>query len=131
MVGSQNEKVEPEPAWLAERLQVEDPSAVVGSVGVEERSPICVRAVEMFVSIYGSEAGNMALRCLALGGVMVGGGIAPKLLSVLRRGDFMESFFDKGKFSEMMRGIRVVVATNPRTPLQGAAEFARTSLERD
>ena len=84
----------------------------------------------MFASIYGSEAGNMALRCLANGGVMVGGGIAAKLLPVLLRGGFTESFFDKGKFSDMMRRTRVVVASNPRTPLQGAAEFARASLER-
>jgi glucokinase len=84
----------------------------------------------MFASIYGNEAGNMALRCLAKGGVILGGGIAPKLLPVLRRGGFTESFFDKGKFSGMMRGTRVVVATNPRTPLQGAAEFARATLER-
>lgn len=121
---------EPEPAWLAERLQIEDPSAVIGSVGVEAQDPVCARAVEMFASVYGSEAGNMALRCLAKGGVMVGGGIAPKLLPVLRRGGFAESFFDKGKFSEMMRSTRVVVAMNTRTPLQGAAEFARAQLER-
>jgi len=125
---------EPEHAWLAERLQREDPSGVIGSVGVEDQDPVCARVVEMFASIYGSEAGNMALRCLAKGGVMVGGGIAPRLLPVLSRGGpggFVESFCDKGKFSDRMRRTRIVVATNPRTPLQGAAEFARASLERD
>ncbi len=122
---------ESEPAWLAEGLRSEDPSALIGSAGVEERDPVCARAVEMFASIYGSEAGNMALRCLAMGGVMVGGGIAPKLLPVLRRSGVTEAFFDKGKYSEMMRGIRLVVATNPRIPLLGAAEFARAALELD
>ena len=83
-----------------------------------------VRA-QRFAAIYGSEAGNMALRCMALGGVMIGGGIAPKMLPVLKNGSFLESFTNKGRFSEVLRGIEVSVALAPRTPLRGAAEVAR------
>jgi len=122
------ESREPEPAWLAEHLQIEDPSAVIGSAGVEARDPICARAVEIFASVYGGEAGNMVLRCLASGGVMLGGGIAPKLLPALRRDGFLAAFTDKGKFSKMLRDTRVVVALNSRTPLLGAAGFARERL---
>ncbi len=115
---------EPEPHWLAERMRSEDPSAVIGSVGVEGGDPACVRALELFTSIYGSEAGNMALRYLAFGGVVVGGGIAPKILPVLEAGGFVEAFTDKGRFSDMLRGIQVSVALEPRAPVLGAARIA-------
>ena len=115
---------DPEPTWLADAIRLEDPSAAVGRVGVEGGDPVCVRAVEMFASIYGAEAGNLALRCVAIGGVMIGGGIAPKLLPVLRRGTFLESLFDKGHFAELLRGIEVSVALDPRTPLRGSAAYA-------
>ena len=119
---------DPEPSWLAEAMRAEDPSAAVGSAGVEGSDPLCVRAVEMFASIYGAEAGNLALRCVAIGGVMIGGGIAPKLLPVLRRGTFLESLFDKGHYAELLRGIEVSVALDPRTALRGSAAYAaRTS----
>lgn len=114
-----------EPVWLYERLQNEDPSGVISEVGNDGLDPVCTRAAQRFASIYGSEAGNMALRCMALGGVMIGGGIAPKMLPVLKNGSFLESFTNKGRFSEVLRGIEVSVALDPRTPLRGAAEVAR------
>jgi glucokinase len=78
----------------------------------------------MFAAAYGAEAGNMALRCLAIGGVFVGGGIAPKLLPALRSGRFMEAFAAKGRFVDLLRTIPVNVALNPRAPLVGAARYA-------
>jgi glucokinase len=114
----------PEPEWLAERLRGEDPSAVISEVGLGDRDPVCRRALELFVSIYGAEAGNMALRVLAVGGVFVAGGIAPRILPALRSGAFLEAFRDKGRFSELLRGVPVRVATNPRAPLLGAAHHA-------
>jgi glucokinase len=118
------ESREPEPGWLALRLAKEDPSAVVGEVGAAGRDPVCERAVLRFASIYGSEAGNLALRQLALGGVMLGGGIAPKLLPVLQRGGFLRAFTDKGRMAPLLAGIEVSVALDPRAPLRGAAELA-------
>lgn len=114
----------PEPAWLAERLATGDPSAAIAEEGLAGRAPLCSAALDLFTAAYGAEAGNMALRCLAIGGVFVGGGIAPKILSALRRGPFMHAFTDKGRFAELLQSIPVDVALNPRAPLLGAARYA-------
>jgi glucokinase len=114
----------PEPAWLAERLATGDPSAAIAEVGLAGGDALCVAALDLFAAAYGAEAGNMALRCLAIGGIFVGGGIAPKILPALRRGPFMHAFADKGRFAELLRSIPVHVALNPRAPLLGAARYA-------
>lgn len=113
-----------EPEWLREKLEREEPSIAVSEVGLAGKDPLCVATLELFASIYGAEAGNVALQCLAVGGVFVGGGIAPKLLPVLQKGGFMRSFTDKGRFADLMKGMRVSVALNPRAPLIGAAHYA-------
>ena len=115
---------EPAPEWLVERLHKEDPSAVVGEVAMAGDDPVCVRSLELFVSLYGSEAGDLALRYVSLGGVLIGGGIAPKILPWLQRGEFMRAFADKGRFREMLEGIEVSVCLEPRAPLLGAASSA-------
>lgn len=113
-----------EPPWLAEKIRGGDPSAVVSSEAAESGEPICVETMNLFCELYGAEAGNMALRALTYGGVFVGGGIAPKNLDVLRNGSFLRGFTDKGRFTDMMRGMDVWVSTNPRAALLGAAYFA-------
>jgi glucokinase len=114
---------EPEPEWLASRMQKEDVGAVVGEVGMQGGDPVCARALELFLSIYGNEAGAMALRCVA-SRVILGGGIAPKLLPALQRGGFLRAFSDKGRFREMLEGVEVSVCLEPRAPLLGAAHAA-------
>jgi len=113
-----------EPAGLAEKLQSDDPSSIIVQYGLSGVDPLCVAALEMFASIYGSEAGNLALKSMALGGVYVGGDLAPQLLSVLQQGNFMHGFTAKGRFAELLQSIKVVVALNPHTTLLGAAHFA-------
>ena len=85
---------------------------------------VCEQALDLFVSIYGAEAGNLALRSLPRGGVFVGGGIAPQILPALQSGRFLEAFTSKGFFEEYLRGIRVSVALEPRAPLIGSAHYA-------
>ena len=80
-------------------------------------------ALDLFASIFGAEAGNLALRCVAVGGVFVGGGIAPKMLRALKKGSFVRAFTDKGRFSDWMKAVPVRVALNPQAPLIGAAHF--------
>lgn len=113
-----------EPAWLAERLANEDSSAVVAELAMKGELPICIQTMDLFVHIYGAEAGNMALKVLASGGVFIGGGIAPKILPQLRRPEFMEGFASKGRLREMMEKIPVKVMLDPRAPLIGAASRA-------
>lgn len=86
---------------------------------------LCARALDMMVAIYGAEAGNLALKLLATGGVYVGGGIAPHILPKLRDGAFMRAFTDKGRFAELLRRVPVQVILNDRTALLGAARLAR------
>jgi len=114
----------PEPQWLQESLRTGDPSAAVTDAGLAGSDTVCVQTLELFASIYGAEAGNLALKCLAVGGVLIGGGIAPKLLSALEKGDFMQGFTAKGRYAGLMQGMRVRVALNPRAPVIGAAHYA-------
>lgn len=119
----------PEPDWLTARFAKEDASAVVSEAALERRDAECVHALEMFVDIYGAEAGNLALKVLALGGVYLSGGIAPKILPALTDGRFIRAFLDKGRLDEMLSKIEVRVALNEGVGLIGAAYCAISLLE--
>jgi glucokinase len=106
------------------RLANEDPGMVIGEHGVHGTDPACSRAVDMFVSLYGSEAGNLALKVLPHGGLYVAGGIAPKLLDKIRYGSFMHAFLDKGRLSSALERVRVAVIVNAKVPLFGAHRLA-------
>ncbi len=121
--------VAPEPVWLRERLTTGDPSTEISEVALSAGHPLCTAALDLFVSIYGAEAGNLALTSLALGGVFVAGGIAPKILPKLRDGSFVTAFADKGRMADLMRSLPVSVVLNPHVALIGAATVAR-DLER-
>src|SRR5215475_13782822 len=112
------------PEWLRERLQREDPSAVVGEAGLHDLDPVCVDALDRFVALYGAQAGNLALGALALGGVIVAGGIAPKIRSKLAEGRFMQTFLGKGRLDALLSEIPVRVALDERAALWGAARVA-------
>ena len=114
-----------EPSSLREKFSsADDPSAVISQAALSGESAICVKALDIFVSVYGAEAGNLALRGKAMGGVYVGGGIAPKILDKLKDGTFNRAFVDKGRYCELLSSIPVQVILNDRTALQGAAYFA-------
>ena len=113
-----------EPAWLAEDLAAaDDPTPVIVNAALDSERPceLCVATLGVFISILGAEAGNLALKMLATGGVYVGGGIPPRILSILERGPFMESFRSKGRFSDLMSRVPVHVILNPKVALLGAA----------
>jgi len=113
---------------VADKVRSGDPAAVITSRASSDGDPLCVKVVEMFVSIYGAEAGNLALKTLAVGGVVVAGGIAPRIIDWMTTGHFMTAFKDKGRLSPLMDGIPVQVALNPKAPLLGAAEGACTLI---
>jgi glucokinase len=118
----------PESEWLRSRLESGDPSAVIAEAALDHRDARAVQALDMFVSIYGAEAGNLALKALAVGGVLVGGGIGPKIRAKLEDGTFMKAFRDKGRLSGMMASIPVHLVLEPRAGLLGAATIARSLL---
>jgi glucokinase len=105
-------------------MQHENPSAVISEPALAGTVEICVQALDMFVAIYGAEAGNLALKLMATGGVFIGGGIAPKIASKLRDSNFMEAFADKGRFRSLLESIPVRVIMNDKTALLGAANYA-------
>jgi glucokinase len=114
-----------EPTWLTERLAAgEDPSAVVAKAALAKEAEICVKALDLFVSIYGAEAGNLALRAKSLRGLYVGGGIAPKILDKLKDGAFMRAFTDKGRYADLLAAVPVHVVLNDQAALRGAAYYA-------
>jgi glucokinase len=113
-----------EPAWLRERMAAEDPNAVIGEVGEEGNNELCMRTLEIFASAYGAEAGNLALKILATGGIYLGGGIAPKILKTMKSGVFMEAFTDKGRLSHLLVQTPVRVILESRAALMGAAAYA-------
>jgi glucokinase len=102
----------------------QDKNAMISQYALEQKDPLCIEALKLFCKIYGAQAGNLALKSLAVGGVYVGGGIAPKILPFLQDGDFLSNFISKGRFQSMLEKISVKVSLNPETALMGAAHFA-------
>lgn len=114
------------PDWLTARISTEDPNAVISELGLAGRSAICERALDMFVSAYGAEAGNLALKTLCVGGLYVGGGIAPRILQKLKDGTFIKAFTAKGRLSEVLVDMPVHIILDSRAALLGAASYAKT-----
>ncbi|MCC6766752.1 MAG: glucokinase [Deltaproteobacteria bacterium] len=106
------------------RLEREDPAAVIGELGVAGTCGTAVTAVERFVSIYGAQAGNLALTVMATSGVYVGGGIVNKLLAAMTGGSFVRAFVAKGRYERLMREIPVWIIRDPDAGLYGAAHVA-------
>jgi glucokinase len=119
-----DEKKMEEPAWLADRMKTEDPNAVIGEVAELGTNELCVKTLDMFVASYGAEAGNMVLKALAIGGVYLGGGIAPKILKTMHNGAFMQAFTDKGRLSDLCIHTPVHIILESRAALLGAAAYA-------
>jgi glucokinase len=114
-----------EPAWLAARLAAaEDKGVVISAVALAGDAAICEEALARFVSAYGAVAGDLALSCLSLGGLYLGGGIAPDILPALEDGRFRAAFLDKGRMRDMLADIPIRVILEPRAALLGAAQRA-------
>ncbi len=113
-----------EPGWLTEEMAHGDAAAAISRNAMNGKSPLAEHALDLFVSIYGAEAGNLALKLMATGGVYLGGGIAPKLISKLTGPLFMQAFVSKGRMQTLLESIPVSVITNDKIALFGAARYA-------
>lgn len=113
-----------EPKWLCDRMAAEDPNVVIGECAEDGSSSICFETMKTFASAYGAEAGNLALKVLATGGIYLGGGIAPKRLKTLQNGFFMQAFLDKGRMSPLLQSIPVRIILDETCALLGAAAYA-------
>jgi glucokinase len=118
-----------EPQWLADEFaRATDAAEVISAAALTGRDPRCVEALRIFTDIYGAEAANLALKFMALGGVYIGGGIAPKILPMLSDGGFVRAFLAKGRLDKVMARIPVRVSLNQATALIGAARCAMEML---
>jgi glucokinase len=116
---------EQEPDWLREELQqASDPTVVISHVGMNGKAAICEHALDIFVSVYGAEAGNLALKLLATGGVFLSGGIAARILPRLQGPAFLQSFISKGRMQPLLEKIAVKIVNNDQVGVIGAARFA-------
>jgi glucokinase len=114
----------PETPDVKERLKTatdRTPIILQRALDGPDACPLCAATLETFVSILGGEAGNLALKVLATGGVFIGGGIPPRILPALQEGRFMRAFLRKGRFADLMTQMPVHVIVHPRPALLGAA----------
>jgi glucokinase len=113
-----------EEKWLTEEMQKSDPAAAISRAGMEGKSPLAEQALGIFISIYGAEAGNLALKTMATGGVFLAGGIAPKILRKLTGTLFMHSFVSKGRMQPVLEAMPIKVVVKDNVALVGAARYA-------
>lgn len=111
-----------------QQMTERDPAAVIGEAGVSGSDTLCVEALKLFCRLYGSESGNLALKCLPYGGVYLAGGIGAKILPVLQQGEFMHGFLAKGRCRAVLQKLSVKVCTNPEVALLGALSYAKKRL---
>jgi glucokinase len=118
-----------EPAWLADRMEREDPAKVISEAALVEEVPLCSKTLDIFVAALGACAGNLALTGLTSGGIYLGGGIPPKILPKLQEDVFLRAFTNKGRFEGLLKTIPVSVVRNDKAALIGAARCALDMTE--
>jgi glucokinase len=112
------------PLWLTEEMQKMDPAAAISAAAIDGKCGMCEQALDIFVSVFGAEAGNLGLKLKATGGVFLAGGIAPKILPKLVTPLFLDAFLGKGRLRHLMEVMPVKVITNDKLALLGAARCA-------
>ncbi len=114
----------PVPAWLAAEMAAGDAAAAISAAALDGRCELCREALDLFLGLYGAEAGNLALKTLATGGVFIGGSIAAKLRARFAAGDFLAAFTAKGRMRPLLAAMPVKLVLDDRAALLGAARFA-------
>lgn len=123
-----SESPEKESQWMKEALEDEESPELVTRAAIEKEDPLCLDVLDLFASIFGACAGNLALTGFTRGGVYLGGGVTPKILPILKRGSFLEGYVSKGRFREALMKIPVYVILNDQAALLGAARVAEEGL---
>lgn len=117
-----------EPEWLIQEMANGDAAAAISQAALDGRCGLCEQALDIFVSVFAAEAGNLALKLMAVGGIYLGGGIAPKMLPKLSGPLFMQAFVGKGRLQPLLESIPVKVIVNDKAALLGAARFAAAGV---
>jgi glucokinase len=111
---------------LLEAMQKQDGAAAIAEFAAGKLDPLAVRALDLFIEVYGAFAGNMALMTLSRGGVYIAGGIARKIAAKMKDGGFVRAFTDKGRFADMLRRYPLQLVTDPKIGIKGALNYLRT-----
>lgn len=111
--------------YLKNMSESDDKSARISEGALLHDDPLCIETLRLFCEIYGAESGNLALKSMSLGGVFIGGGIAPKIIPFLQKETFYNAFVSKGRFEPMLRNMSLKVSLNSETALLGAAHYAK------
>ena len=119
----------PTPSWLGEEMSAGDPAAAISRAAMDDRDSLCAEALDLFIHLYGVEAGNHALKIMATGGVYLGGGVAPKNLERFNGPLFMQGFLDKGRMQPLLEAMPVKIILNDRTALYGPALYLEAVKE--
>lgn len=109
------------PDWLADEMRNIDAAAAISNAALAGSDDICVETMHCFVRLYGAEAGNLALKVMSRGGIFIGGGIAPKILPMLKSGEFLEALLAKGRMRPLLEAMPIKVVLNDSTALYGPA----------
>jgi len=115
---------EKESPQLAAELRAADPAAAISRSALANSCPLAVKALDLWISVYGAEASNLALKVMATGGLFLAGGISPKILAKLNGPLFMQAFLNKGRMRPLVESIPVKVVVNEKAGLLGAARCA-------
>jgi len=113
-----------ESSEVAAEIQKRDPAAVISRAALDGTDPLSEKALDIWISVYGAEAANLALKVMATGGLFLAGGISPKVLAKLKGPQFMEAFLAKGRLKPLVESVPVQVVTNEKAGLLGAARCA-------
>jgi glucokinase len=119
----------PAPSWLRAEMSAGDPAETISKAAMDGRDALCAEVLDLFVHLYGVEAGNHALKIMATGGVYLGGGIAPKNLERFKGPLFMQGFLDKGRMQPLLEAMPVKIILNDRTALYGPALYLEAVKE--
>lgn len=113
-----------EPAWLRDQLHsAHDPSPLISQFALEHKAPICEQALEVFVSVFGAQAGNCALQYMTTAGIFIGGPIAARIVPRMKDSAFMQAFLDKGRLGDLLKDMPVKIVLNDDCGLSGAARY--------
>jgi glucokinase len=115
---------EKETREVADQMKKGDPAAAISRAALDGTSPLAQKAMDVWISVFGAEASNLALKIMATGGLFLGGGISPKILPKLKEPVFMNAFLNKGRLRPLVESIPVQVVTNEKAGLLGAARCA-------
>ncbi len=109
------------PDWLADEMRNGDAAAAISNAAMAGSDEICIETMHCFVRLYGAETGNLALKVMSRGGIFIGGGIAPKILPMLKNGEFLEALLAKGRMRPLLEAMPIKVILNDRAALYGPA----------